>query len=47
MTYIAPYYSNLQPKDNNALVWLDHTCTYARAFPRVPYTDARAFPRVP
>ena len=30
-----PYYSNLQPKDNNALVWLDHTCTYVRAFPLV------------
>ena len=28
MISIDPYYSNLQPKDNEALVLLDHTCMH-------------------
>ena len=35
MYSFAPCYSNLLAKDNKALVWLDHTCTYGRGFPRV------------
>ena len=35
----APYYENVQPKDNNALVWFDHACTYGRDFPHISYTD--------
>ena len=43
MPRINHNYSNLQPNDNNALVWLD-ICTCGRAFRRVPWTDASSRP---